>query len=118
GVGGAPLARKLGMELDRAGRIKVLPDCSLPGYPEVFAVGDMVTLTDANGVIVPGVAQGAMQMGRHVATLIEAELRVPKRDPAARPPFVYKDKGSMATIGRSSAVAVIKNRHLSGFPAW
>jgi NADH dehydrogenase len=75
GVGGVPLARHLGMDLDRAGRIKVLPDCSLPGHPEVFALGDMVTLTDANGVVVPGVAQGAMQMGRHAAELIVRELR-------------------------------------------
>ena len=118
GVGGAPLARKLGVELDRAGRIKVLPDCSVPNHPEVFAVGDIVTLVDANGVVVPGVAQGAMQMGRHVAELIERELRGEKLSPAGREPFVYHDKGTMATIGRSSAVAVIKNRKLSGFPAW
>lgn len=118
GVGGAPLSRKLGMELDRAGRVKVLPDCSLPGHPEAFAVGDMVTLTDANGVVVPGVAQGAMQMGRYVAELIESELRGQKVAPADRRPFAYKDKGTMATIGRSSAVALIKNTKLSGFPAW
>ena len=116
GVGGAPLARKLGVELDRAGRIKVLPDCSLPGHPEVFALGDMATLKDANGVVVPGVAQGAMQMGRYVAKLIAAELR--GATPAQREPFAYRDKGSMATIGRSAAVAVIKNTKLSGFPAW
>jgi NADH dehydrogenase len=118
GVGGAPIARKLGVELDRAGRFKVLPDCSVPGHPEVFAVGDMVTLTDPNGVIVPGVAQGAMQMGTHVAKLIKRELRGEKFSPAGREPFVYYDKGSMATIGRSAAIAVIKNRNLSGFPAW
>jgi NADH dehydrogenase len=108
----------LNVELDRAGRIKVLPDCSVPGYPEVFALGDMVTLTDANGVLVPGVAQGAMQMGRHTAKLIERELRGEKLAPAGRTPFVYHDKGTMATIGRSSAVALIKNWKLSGFPAW
>src|SRR5688572_1040768 len=118
GVGGAPIAKKLGVELDRAGRIKVQPDCSVPGHPEVFAVGDMVTLTDPNGVIVPGVAQGAMQMGTHVAKLIKRELRGDKFSPAGREPFVYYDKGSMATIGRSAAVAVIKNKNLSGFPAW
>jgi NADH:ubiquinone reductase (H+-translocating) len=118
GVGGAPIAKKLGVELDRAGRIKVLPDCSVPGHPEVFAVGDMITLTDANGVVVPGVAQGAMQMGRHVAELIERELRQEKLSPSGREPFAYYDKGSMATIGRSSAVAVIKDKNLSGFPAW
>jgi NADH dehydrogenase len=118
GVGGAPIARQLNVDLDRAGRIKVLPDCSVPGSPEVFAVGDMVTLKDAAGVVVPGVAQGAMQMGRHVAELIVEELRGGKRPPAERRAFTYRDKGSMATIGRSAAVAVIQNKNLSGFPAW
>jgi NADH dehydrogenase len=118
GVGGAPIARKLGVELDRAGRIKVLPDCSVPGHPEVFALGDMAALTDANGVVVPGVAQGAMQMGRHAARLIADEVKGGKLAPVGRKAFVYIDKGSMATIGRSAAVAVIKNTNLSGFPAW
>ena len=118
GVGGAPITRKLGLELDRGGRIKVLPDCSVPGHPEVFAIGDIVNLVDANGVTVPGVAQGAMQMGKHVADLIERELRGEKFSPAGRKPFAYHDKGTMATIGRSSAVAVIKGAKLSGFPAW
>lgn len=118
GVGGAPIARQLGVELDRAGRIKVLPDCSVPGHAEVFAVGDLVTLVDANGVPVPGVAQGAIQMGEHVAEVIERELRGEKFAPVGRKAFVYRDKGTMATIGRSSAVAVIKGARLSGFPAW
>ncbi len=118
GVGGAPIAKKLGVELDRAGRVKVLPDCSVPGHPEVFALGDIATLTDANGVVVPGVAQGAMQMGRHAAELIARELRGEKFAPVGRKAFAYHDKGSMATIGRSAAVALIKNRQLSGFPAW
>lgn len=118
GVGGAPIAKKLGVEMDRAGRVKVLPDCSVPGHPEVFALGDMVSLVDANGVLVPGVAQGAMQMGKHAAALIERELRGEKLSPVGRKTFAYHDKGTMATIGRSSAVAVIKNRNLSGFPAW
>lgn len=118
GVGGAPIAKKLGVELDRGGRVKVLPDCSVPGHPEIFALGDMVSLTDANGVVVPGVAQGAMQMGRHVAKLLERELRGEKSSPVGRKPFAYHDKGSMATIGRSAAVAVINDKNLSGFPAW
>jgi NADH dehydrogenase len=118
GVGGAPLAKKLGVELDRGGRIKVLPDCSLPGHSEVFALGDMVSLVDASGVMVPGVAQGAMQMGRHAAELIKRELRGEKLAPVGREAFTYYDKGSMATIGRSAAVALIQNRQLSGFPAW
>jgi NADH:ubiquinone reductase (H+-translocating) len=118
GVGGAPIAKKLGLELDRAGRIKVLPDCSVPGHPEVFALGDMATLVDANGVLVPGVAQGAMQMGKHAAKLIVRELRGDKLAPVGRKAFAYYDKGTMATIGRSAAVALIQNRKLSGFPAW
>lgn len=118
GVGGAPLAKLLGVELDRAGRIKVLPDCSVPGYPEVFAAGDIVSLVDANGVVVPGVAQGAMQMGKHIAELIERELKGEKFAPVGRKAFAYRDKGTMATIGRSAAVALIKGAKLSGFPAW
>jgi NADH dehydrogenase len=118
GVGAVPITKQLGAELDRAGRVKVLPDCSVPGHPEVFAVGDIATLVDANGVVVPGVAQGAMQMGKHVGKLITRELRGEKFSPAGREPFAYYDKGSMATIGRSKAVAVIKNKNLSGYPAW
>ena len=118
GVGGAPIARTLGLELDRAGRIKVRPDCSVPGHPTVFALGDMISLTDAKGVLVPGVAQGAMQMGKYVANLIENELRGPAVTPAPRAPFVYNDKGTMATIGRASAVAMVKKFKLRGFPAW
>lgn len=116
GVGAAPIGKQLGAEVDRAGRVKVASDLSIPGHPEVFAIGDIVTLTDAKGVLVPGVAQGAMQMGKHVAKTIEAELREGKG--ALREPFAYFDKGNMATIGRSSAVADIRGRHLSGFAAW
>jgi len=118
GVGAETVAQTLGAETDRAGRIKVLPDLSLPGHPTVFALGDIVTLTDARGTLVPGVAQGAMQMGRHVARLLERELRNSTRPPAEREAFVYHDKGSMATIGRSAAVAEISGRKLSGFTAW
>ncbi len=118
GVGAAPIAKQLGVETDRGGRVKVLPDCSIPGYPEVFALGDMVSLVDANGLAVPGVAQGAMQMGRHAAKLIEREIRGEKFSPAGRKAFAYRDKGSMATIGRSSAVALINDVKLSGVPAW
>lgn len=118
GVSASPLGKKLGVETDRGGRVKVLPDCSVPGHPEVFAIGDLVTLRDANGVEVPGVAQGALQMGRHVARVIECELRDEKLAPAGRKAFAYYDKGSMATIGRSAAVAEIKNLKLTGFVAW
>jgi len=120
GVSAAPLTHSLGVELDRGGRIPVRPDLSVPGYADVFAIGDIVTLVDAKGVLVPGVAQGALQMGEHVAATIERELREEKgsRQAAERRAFVYKDKGSMATIGRSAAVAEIAGRKLSGFPAW
>lgn len=118
GVAAVPLARRLGVETDRAGRMKVQPDLSLTGHPDVFAIGDIVSLKDANGVVVPGVAQGAMQMGRHVATILEPELRAGKRPDSGRPPFAYKDKGTMATIGRSAAVAQIGRHQLSGYPAW
>ena len=118
GVAATPLAKKLGVETDRAGRVKVLPDLSVPGRPEVFAVGDIVTLVDAKGVTVPGVAQGALQMGAHAAKLVARELRGEKLPPAGREAFAYIDKGSMATIGRSAAVADIHGLKLSGYPAW
>ncbi len=118
GVAAAPLAKQLGVELDRGGRIKVLSDLSVPGCPEIFALGDLVTLVDAKGVAVPGVAQGALQMGEHAAGVIVRELREGKRPPPERAAFVYRDKGSMATIGRSAAVALIGGRKLSGYPAW
>ncbi|HXA80571.1 MAG TPA: NAD(P)/FAD-dependent oxidoreductase [Opitutaceae bacterium] len=118
GVGGNPLAKKLGIELDRAGRIKVQPDLSLPGHPEVFAVGDMVVLVDKNGLTVPGVSPAAMQMGAHVAKIILAEQRQGRVEVAQRPAFAYWDKGTMATIGRSAAVAHIGRLKFSGWPAW
>lgn len=118
GVGAVPLARMLGVETDRGGRIKIRPDGSVPGHPEVFALGDIATLTDANGVVVPGVAQGAMQMGRHAAGIVARELRRGEGPAGDRPAFAYRDKGNMATIGRSAAVAQIGKMHLSGFPAW
>lgn len=118
GVNAVPITKTLGVEADRDGRIKVSPDLSVPGHPEVFAVGDIAALTDVNGVEVPGVAQGAIQMGKHVAELIEGELRGQHYAPVGRKPFAYKDKGSMATIGRSAAVAEIGGRKLTGLPAW
>ncbi|HNQ74016.1 MAG TPA: NAD(P)/FAD-dependent oxidoreductase [Verrucomicrobiota bacterium] len=117
GVAASPLAGELGVELDRGGRIKVAPDLSLPGHPEVFAIGDMVSLLQPNGQPVPGVSPAAMQMGRHVAVIIKAELNSP-RGPTARPPFQYWDKGTMATIGRSAAVAWIGRFRFSGLLAW
>ena len=91
-----PLGEATGAGTDRAGRVAVLPDCSLPGHPGVFAIGDMVRLND-----LPGVAQPAIQEGRYVGRLIRARL-AGKNETA---PFAYRDKGSMATIGHLSAVA-------------
>ena len=116
GVGASPLTRKLGVELDRAGRIKVNPDLSLPGFPNAFAIGDIASLVDANGILVPGVSPAAMQEGKHVAKILNDEL---DRGPQARrPAFTYWDKGTMATIGRSAAVAKVGDLELSGFSAW
>jgi NADH dehydrogenase len=117
GVSAVPLTKKLGVELDRAGRVKVNPDLSLPGQPEVFAVGDMALVPGEDGKPVPGVSPAAMQMARHVARIIGDELDLGKgRSP--RPPFKYWDKGTMATIGRSAAVAWIHKFHFSGMLAW
>ena len=118
GVGASPVTRSLGVETDRAGRIKVRPDLSLPGHPQVFAVGDLVTLTDAKGQVVPGVAQGAMQGGTHVARLMAYDIAVGARRPEEREAFAYWDKGNMATIGRSKAIAQIGRLHFSGLLAW
>ena len=117
GVSATPLTKKLGAELDKAGRVKVNPDCSLPGRPEVFAVGDMAILMQQNGKPVPGVSPAAMQEGRHVAKIIEDEIDLGVgRCP--RPPFKYWDKGTMATIGRSKAVAEVGKFKFSGLLAW
>jgi NADH:ubiquinone reductase (H+-translocating) len=113
GVQGSPLAKllaeKTGAELDRAGRIAVNPDCTLPGHPEVFAIGDMVSLNK-----LPGVAQPAMQEGTYVGNLIKARLA---GNPDVKP-FKYFDKGSMATIGHKSAVADAFGRRFTGLIAY
>jgi len=113
GVAASPLGRTLGAETDRAGRVRVGPDCSLPGHPGVFVIGDLALLEQEDGTRVPGVAQGAMQMGRHVAEMIRADLRG-----EGRRPFRYRDKGNLATIGRAAAVADIRGLRLSGLIAW
>jgi NADH dehydrogenase len=118
GVRASGLTRSLGVETDRSGRIKVQPDFSLPGHPRVFAIGDIAALTDANGLPVPGVCQGAMQAGAHVARIIADELVQGPTPPASRPAFRYRDKGNMATIGRSRAVAQIGPLHFGGWLAW
>jgi NADH dehydrogenase len=112
GVQASPLAALLaqasGAELDRSGRIKVLPDLTLPGHPEVFAVGDMASLND-----LPGVAEVAMQGGLHSARTVLRRLKGKHTKP-----FTYRDLGSVATIGRFRAVVSVKGIHLSGFPGW
>ena len=117
GVAAVPLTRKLGVELDKAGRVKVNPDLSVSGHPEMFAIGDLALVVEQDGKPVPGICPAAMQMGRHVARVIEGELSSGAKQ-MSRPPFQYWDKGTMATIGRSAAVAWIGRLKISGYPAW
>ena len=147
GVAASPLGKKLGAPVDRAGRVLVQPDLSLPGHPEVFVIGDLAALKDEHGKLLPGVAPVAMQQGRYVAKLIREEISkgirkgapplsrslrqggdvdvpadlpagVPDASHPPRPPFHYWDKGSLATIGRAAAVAEFGKIHISGFVAW
>lgn len=111
---GAALARASGAETDRSGRVRVAPDLSLPGHPEVFVIGDLVTLAGADGRTLPGVAPVAMQQGRHVARTILARL-AGGQGPGA---FRYRNKGSMATIGRGRAIADLGFVRFAGYPAW
>src|SRR5246127_1678359 len=115
GVSASPLGRDLArqstVELDRAGRVKVLPDLSVPGYPNVFVMGDMAAVDG-----VPGVAQGAIQGGKYAATTIKAELA--GANPAEREPFQYFDKGSMAAVSRFYAVVKIGPLEFGGLLAW
>ena len=110
---GAALAAAAGAEVDRAGRVKVGPDLTLPGHPAVFVVGDMALAAAPGGEAVPGVAPAAMQMGAYAASAIRD--RIAGREPD---PFRYFDKGNMATIGRAKAVAETVRFRLSGFVAW
>ena len=117
GVSASPLTKMLGVALDRGGRVKVNPDLSVPGHPEVFAIGDLALVLQENGRPVPGVSPAAMQMGRHVARMLAQEIRF-GAGLSPRPAFKYWDKGTMATIGRSAAVAVVGPLKLSGLAAW
>ena len=117
------LARANGAEVDRAGHVSVEADLTLPGHPEVIALGDMVRVLDARSgepEPLPGLAPVAMQQGRYAGQLIRARLAHPLERAAgeATSPFVYHDKGTLATIGRARAVADIHGLRLSGFPAW
>ncbi|MGH8518753.1 MAG: NAD(P)/FAD-dependent oxidoreductase, partial [Panacagrimonas sp.] len=108
GVAASPLGASLGAPLDRAGRVRVEPDLSVPGHPRIYVAGDLASIDG-----VPGIAPAAKQMGKHAALNIRNVL-------AGKPtrPFRYRDYGQLATIGRNAAVAVIGKIKLSGFPAW
>src|SRR5690606_13992766 len=103
------------VELDRAGRVKVASDLSLPGHPEIFVVGDMVHF-EQDGKPLPGLAPVAMQQGEHAARQIRRQLLEGKRSDTQ--PFRYRDRGIMATIGRAAAVADLRFLRFSGFIAW
>jgi len=113
GVAASPLAKKLGAPLDRAGRVLVNPDLSIPGHPEIFVVGDLASLKDKNGQLVPGVAPAAIQEGKATARNIARDLQGKPRQN-----FHYVNKGSLATIGRAAAIAQFGRIHISGFVAW
>lgn len=113
GVRGSPLAARLGGEVDRAGRVVVNPDLSVASRKEVFAIGDMAAFLHQDGKPLPGVSPVAIQQARHVAHCLTADL-----DHEPRTPFVYVDKGSMATIGRAAAIAHIGKLRIGGFIAW
>lgn len=117
GVLGSPLgqvlSKEVGVPLDKAGRVIVQPDLTVPGHPEIFVIGDLASFRHQTGKPLPGVAQPAIQEGRYVGKLIEQRLRGKKF-----PPFCYVDRGSLATIGRAAAVADLNWLRLSGVPAW
>ena len=118
GVLASPLGRILSEEtgamLDKAGRVIVEPDLSVPGHPEIFVIGDLSNFSHQTGKPLPGVAQPAIQEGRYVAKAIAGRLRGEKKTPA----FHYWDKGNLATVGRAAAVADLNWLRLSGLPAW
>jgi NADH:ubiquinone reductase (H+-translocating) len=114
GVAASPVGRMLGAPLDRAGRVQVRPDLSLPGHPDVFVIGDLASVMQADGSPVPDVAPAAKQMGAHVGNIIHARVQ----DGDDTRAFSYHDDGSLATIGRMAAVAQFGKLKLSGFVAW
>ena len=118
GIGASPITKKLGVELERDGRVKVNPDSSIPKHPEAFAIGDLAAVPLKGKGFVPGVAPAAIQMAQHVAKIIEEEIHIQTFNRAARPEFKYWDKGSMATIGRSHGVAVAGKFKFTGLTAW
>lgn len=114
GVAASPAARWLGADADRVGRVKVQPDLSVPGHPEIMVAGDTAALANPDGSPVPGTAPAAKQMGVHCAARVRARLT----GAAGDAPFRFRDQGTLATIGRNQAVARIWGMELSGFPAW
>jgi NADH dehydrogenase len=113
GVQASPLGRVLGAEVDRAGRVAVNPDLSVPGHPEVFIAGDLALFTHQTGKPLPGVAQAAKQLGKHAARNALRRLRGEPTEP-----FEYWDPGNLATIGRNSAIADFGWLRLSGYAGW
>ncbi len=113
GVAASPLGQQLGVAMDRAGRVRVAPDLSVPGHAEVFVAGDLASVTDSNERAVPGVAPAAKQMGNHVARVIKERLR---GKPGST--FRYRDFGNLATIGRMAAVVEFGRVRFSGIFAW
>jgi NADH dehydrogenase len=111
---GKVLADRVGAQLDRAGRVIVEPDMSIPGHPQIFVIGDLASYTHQGGKPLPGLAAVAMQQGRYVGRLIRGRVA----GKAEKHPFHYLNKGSLATIGRNKAVAEFGRLHISGFPAW
>jgi NADH dehydrogenase len=114
GTEARPASRWLGLEAARNGAVKVRPDCSAPGWPEIFVIGDVASFDEGNGKALPGLAPVAKQQGKYVARVVKARL-------AGKPapgPFRYRDYGTMAIIGRSRAIADFGGFTLTGFPAW
>ena len=116
GVQAPPIMKTLGVPLDKAGRVAVSPDLSIPGHPNVFVLGDCADVKQKDGSSVPGLAPAAIQMGQFIAKLISKEIGQSPKPP--RPTFEYWDKGTMATIGKRRAVADIKGLKFGGFFAW
>ena len=114
GVAASPLTTSLGVAIDRGGRITPEPDLSVTGHPEIFVAGDLVSMKDSEGFMVPGVAPAAVQMGAHIAKILQAEASGETK----RPAFRYFDKGMMAIIGKNYAVVKTGGVQLQGFIAW
>ena len=115
GVKASPLGKALGVETDKGGRVMVNADCSAPGYQEIFVIGDLAHYEHGVKEPLPGIAPVAIQQGVYLAKRIGQLLEAPKADPV---PFVYDDRGMLATIGRNSAVGIAKGVHVKGFVAW